>query len=286
MSSLPQARQSVPHRGAQTLHVIDIGAGAPVVLLHGLGSLAAEMVAPLGALAGAFHVIAPDRPGYGASTYRLGNDSRWFAGMLRARGIRRPIIVAHSIGAITALRFALDHPSDVSGLVLVAPFCKPTKPAGMPLLRLAVAPLIGGFVRRHVLPRMLRRLARDKMSAVFAPEAVTPSMRRVPIEQAVRPDAPLAMARDLRHFNAHIAAIGQRAGRLTAPVIILAGTDDAIIDSPTHAAWLASRVPEAAVVKITGAGHMVHHTHANIVMNAVRMLGRRSAWIGGQVSLA
>jgi pimeloyl-ACP methyl ester carboxylesterase len=124
------------------------------------------------------------------------------------------------------------------------------------------------------------------MSAVFAPEAVTPSMRKLPVEQAVRPDTPLAMARDLQSFNLQTGAICRQAGHLTVPTVILAGTADSIIDSIDHATWLAHRAPDIAVVKIAGAGHMLHHTHATLVMNAIRMIARRAAWTGLQTSLA
>jgi pimeloyl-ACP methyl ester carboxylesterase len=256
--------------------VDDYGSGPPVVVLHGLGSFGAETAAPLAALARDMRIVVPDRPGYGSSDFATGQDRTWFGRMLRSRHIRRPVIVAHSIGAITALRYAVRHPADVAGLVLVAPFCKPTPPAFFPLLRLAVAPLIGGLVRRQVLPRLLRRLAPSHLDAVFAPAPVPASFGGLPLEKAAQPDVPLAMARDLRRFNRDVTSIAALAGRARLPIVILAGTADRVIDSRAHAGWLARRAPMATLRVVPGAGHMLHHTHPDIVLAAVRdMLGQR-----------
>jgi pimeloyl-ACP methyl ester carboxylesterase len=259
------------------LHVNDNGGGAPVVLVHGLGTLGAEIAAPLTDLESHFRVIAPDRPGYGRSTLSLGDDPSWSSRMLGLRCTQPPIIVAHSIGAITALKYALKHPSTIAGLVLVAPFCKPTQAAAMPLLRLAVAPIIGGAIRRYILPRLASTLAPARIAAVFAPEPVSASFGSIPLATVVRPNTPLAMARDLRRFNTDAAWIGACASGLDVPAIILAGTADPIIDSADHATWLAQRAPDAAVVKVKGGGHMLHHTHPAMVINAVRTLARRAA---------
>jgi len=279
MTHISRFFRRVRHRATPptSLQVIDEGVGDPVVLLHGLGTLGAEVAAPLDSLRSDFRLLAPDRPGYGLSALAIGDDPRWFGRMLRARHVRRPVVVAHSIGAVTALRYALKHPAKLAGLVLVAPFCRPTEAAAMPLLRLAVAPVIGGTVRRHILPQLLARLAPAHIAAVFAPEPVSQSFGTFPLEMVARPDAPLAMARDLRGFNANADWIGTHARRLSSPTIILSGTEDPIIDSEAHAAWLAQRAPGVTVLKVEGGGHMLHHTHPNLVTNAVRMLARRDA---------
>jgi len=259
-------------RAQPGLRVIQRGLGPPVVLLHGLGSFAEEMLAPLKGLASSFRLIAPDRPGYGYSTYSIGEDPAWFSGFLAAHGIHRPIVVAHSIGSIVALRHGLDHPNDVAGMVLLAPFCRPTPPARMPLLRLAVAPVIGGFIRRRILPFLLRRSVRSHVAAMFAPEKVAPSFAEVPLDLALRPDVPLAMARDLRGFNAAAAAIARRVQDLEVPTVIVAGGQDPIAGCERHARWLARRTKAATFMPVAGAGHMLHHTHPRKVVQAVRLL--------------
>lgn len=56
------------HVADQDVHILDGGNshGIPVVLLHGCGSLAQEILLPFDN--SDFRIIAPDRPGYGLST--------------------------------------------------------------------------------------------------------------------------------------------------------------------------------------------------------------------------
>ncbi|MFC5889450.1 alpha/beta fold hydrolase [Kitasatospora sp. CM 4170] len=88
------------------------------VLLHGAGAdadawrrVAARLSEP---------ALAPDLPGLGRSSGATAPDHHWLAELL-APARTRPLLVAHSTAAATALRYAADHPDRVSGLVLVAP---------------------------------------------------------------------------------------------------------------------------------------------------------------------
>src|SRR5262249_27352366 len=54
--------------GSYRMEYLEIGSGPPLVLVHGLGSSAAQdWGALLGPLGARFHVYAPDLPGFGAS---------------------------------------------------------------------------------------------------------------------------------------------------------------------------------------------------------------------------
>jgi pimeloyl-ACP methyl ester carboxylesterase len=131
-----------------------------VVLLHGNGSIAEEVLRALPASPG-LRRIAPDRPGYGYSAPlpdRLRGplgQAAWLEAFLNCIGIRRTLIVAHSLAAGTAFCFAGRRPEQLSRLILFAPFCRPTPHRWIPGLRLAVAPLIGGLIRRKVVPAVL-----------------------------------------------------------------------------------------------------------------------------------
>lgn len=105
--------------------LLEAGAGDPILLLHGGGG-SAGLFAPLMACLPAARLVAPDRPGHGLSdafTYR-GVDLRRhavdFVGAIAQTLGERPLrIVANSMGALWALWYALEHPAQVSRLVLV-----------------------------------------------------------------------------------------------------------------------------------------------------------------------
>lgn len=106
-------------------HVQEVGAGPPVVMVHGLliGSLASWYFTAAPALARFHRVRVYDLRGHGRSERApSGYDVRTMAGDLAALTADLPgafDVVGHSWGGVVALRFALDHPERVRRLVIV-----------------------------------------------------------------------------------------------------------------------------------------------------------------------
>jgi pimeloyl-ACP methyl ester carboxylesterase len=109
-------------------NLIDEGSGPAILLCHGFPGLAyswRHQVEPL--VAAGFRVIAPDMPGYGATTapatideYTYTSVARRLIDLLDALGTGRAVVVGHDFGAPTAWTLALTHPSRTAGLVLMA----------------------------------------------------------------------------------------------------------------------------------------------------------------------
>lgn len=112
--------------GALGLHVLDWGGkGIPLVFLHG-GSAHArwwDFVAPY--LTGVAHVYALDLRGHGDSdwakdgAYRIEDYASDVGHLVEALRLERPILAGHSLGSFVALRYAVDHPRSLAGLVLI-----------------------------------------------------------------------------------------------------------------------------------------------------------------------
>ncbi len=115
--------------GGVRLHVLERGAGPPVVLIHGLGGQIGHFAHSLvPRLDGDFRVVAFDRPGSGYSSPAAGGvreQAAILAGAIRALKLGKPLIVGHSLGGAVALAIALDHPDCVGGLALIAPATHP-----------------------------------------------------------------------------------------------------------------------------------------------------------------
>ena len=100
---------------------------AVVLLHHGLGSVRAwKEHVPVLVQAG-YQVMSYDRWGYGASDTRLALDLPTFTSdvqdlgaILDTLGIQKAALVGHSDGGTLALYFAVQHPKQVTCLVLVA----------------------------------------------------------------------------------------------------------------------------------------------------------------------
>lgn len=108
------------------LHVQELGAGPPVVMLHGLllGNMSTWYFHTAPALAQRHRVVLFDLRGHGKSDRaRDGYGVARMAGDLQAvlddRHCERATLVGHSYGAVVALTFALLHPDRVAKLVLV-----------------------------------------------------------------------------------------------------------------------------------------------------------------------
>jgi pimeloyl-ACP methyl ester carboxylesterase len=105
------------------------GDGPPVVLLHGLTATRRYVVHGSTALPRAgYRVAAYDARGHGESGAPLNRSSYEYSDLagdlgavLDSLGLQKAWIAGHSMGAATAVRFALDHPDRVSGLVQITP---------------------------------------------------------------------------------------------------------------------------------------------------------------------
>lgn len=109
-----------------TVRYLDVGDGAPVLLVHGIfggPDAALRQLAPL--VPAGFRLIAPARFGYLGSSLPAGatpeRQADAFADLLDGLGIARAAVVAASAGATSALRLALRHRGRVSALALLSP---------------------------------------------------------------------------------------------------------------------------------------------------------------------
>lgn len=107
------------------IHYLDSGGSGPVVvLLHGFGMDAGMFTPQLEALAPDFRVIAIDSRGHGRTEeieveYTFWDLARDVAAVLDCCEVRDAVVGGVDQGGMTALRFALQRPSRVRGVVLV-----------------------------------------------------------------------------------------------------------------------------------------------------------------------
>jgi DNA-binding IclR family transcriptional regulator/pimeloyl-ACP methyl ester carboxylesterase len=117
----------------------------PLVCLHGIGSGSASWLEAALLLSGRTRVIAWDAPGYGASTPlsmeapRGGDYARRLHALLDAMGIRRCVLVGHSLGALMAAPAVRQDAERFAALALISPArgygaarARPTAPACAP----------------------------------------------------------------------------------------------------------------------------------------------------------
>ena len=162
--------ESLTHAGTRIRYLVG-GSGPPLVLVHGLGGMAANwrLVAP--ALAATHRVIVPDLPGHGDSAALAGDGAASldpFAeavlAVAEAEGAIPAPWIGHSLGGLVALRAAALRPDAVTGVVLAAA-------AGISSAsrvgRVTVT-LIGIARPGRVIARRRRRVARSRIGRTLA----------------------------------------------------------------------------------------------------------------------
>ncbi|WP_235858236.1 alpha/beta fold hydrolase [Cereibacter sphaeroides] len=267
------------------VHVLARGSGRPVVLLHGNGSLGEEIFRSFASVPG-WRWIAPDRPGYGGSApLPLGRTdplslARWLGHFLDALGLEEATLVAHSLSAGAALCLAATRPRRLSGLLLIAPFCRPTPQDWKPALRLVSAPVWGAPLR-PMLPPLARLARRPILRTLMKPNAVPPWLHDFPIEKALRPRAVLTAGAELRRFNRGMGAAESRL-RVDLPVTVLQGLVDRTAEADWHLPWIEARAPRLRTIRLAGVGHALHHAAPDAVLEALADLARPAAGSGGR----
>jgi pimeloyl-ACP methyl ester carboxylesterase len=165
------------------VHLLEKGAGPPVVLIHGTGSSAGFLLPLLNELHGV-HAMAPDRPGQGLSDpidlppnrYRE-TAVTWQDGLLDALELDATALLGHSAGGVWALWYALAHPDRVKRLVMLGPPALPKTRCPLPY-RLIATPGVGELLSRLAPPspksvlQFAHHAAREKVTLARYPDLV------------------------------------------------------------------------------------------------------------------
>jgi pimeloyl-ACP methyl ester carboxylesterase len=125
---LPQSPHA-PGISPVTIHYREFGGGRPLVILHGgWGYSVYPFDRQIAAFKSQFHILIPDRSGYGRSTRLAGETPLDFhrkaaaetIAFLDALGIKRAILWGHSDGAVIAAMMGLGAPERFECLILEA----------------------------------------------------------------------------------------------------------------------------------------------------------------------
>jgi 3-oxoadipate enol-lactonase len=184
------------------LYATDAGDGTPVVLLHGLTATHRYVVMGSKALERSGHrVIAYDARGHGRSApaaapaaYRYEDLVADLEAVMDERGIERAVLAGASMGAHTLLRFALQAPQRVAGIVVITPAYEPEEnddPARLARWDALADGLeqggVDGFVAAYGDPSVpeswretVLKVVRQRLSQHEHPQAVADALRAVP----------------------------------------------------------------------------------------------------------
>lgn len=250
------------------------GSGPAVVCLHGVSANRSTWSAVARRLGDGFTVLAPDLLGRGDSdlptggAYRLDDELRRAAELLRRAGLVRAVTVGHSHGAAIALGLAARM-SGVAGLVLVNPVTPwSVRPAVLSL---------PGLRRSRLAASALARFRKPVTRYILERRVLGPGTR-ASRELVDRYAAPYAAPHRARALLAVVADWDPRELRpwiSTAPIpaLVLAGACDRRM-TVEHTARLADRIGAAYVVA-AGAGHALPEERPGLVADAIAEIAGR-----------
>ena len=260
------------------LHYVERGAGDPVVLLHGNGSMIQDFESSgLIDLAAKDHrVIVFDRPGFGHSgrprnvVWTPDAQAELIERALVQLGVSHAIVLGHSWGASVAVALALKYPGLVRGLVLASGYYYPTVRPDVVAMAAPALPLIGDILSHTLSPLVSRAIWPLMMAKIFGPRRVPIKFKAFPREMALRPSQIRASAAESALMIPDAFRLRNKYANLKMPVVIISGEQDKLVDIDTQSARLHSDVSQSKFHRIPRNGHMIQQTATDQVMSAIR----------------
>ena len=249
--------------------------GRTVLLLHGKNFFGAYWRGTVQALTRAgFRVVVPDQLGFGKSDkpnihYSFHQLARNTKHLLDTLGVRRAVVVGHSMGGMLATRFALLYPEATEKLVL-------ENPIGLEDYRLAVP-------FRSIDEATAQELRATAQSIRTYHQSYYPNGYPAAhnewvaplVAQLTHPDFPqVALASALTYAMIYQQPVCYEFGRVQVPTLLIIGQDDrtvvgkALVHDPQVLATLgqyqalgcrtAAQIKGSKLVPLAGVGHIPH----------------------------
>jgi 3-oxoadipate enol-lactonase len=231
------------------LYVVEVGAGPPVLLLHGIGSSARSFHHQLQVLGDSFRMLAWDAPGYARSAdpegvLDLDGYADAAATVLEVADAAPAHIVGVSWGGVIAARLAVRRPDHVRSLVLA----DSTRGSGTSAEKAAA------MLRRG---DELAQLGAQEFASSRAHRLVSPAAPDELVEQVVNAMADAVRLPGYAYAAASMAETDHTdlLARIAVPTLVLVGEHDSVTP-PEESKRLAAAIRGAEFDVIEGAGHL------------------------------
>lgn len=247
---LPSKHVNIPTSYGNTF-VIESGnpSGDPVVLLHGTASNSASWMGDVATYGKQFHVYAVDMPGepgnsdsarfsWAGPAFHL-----WLDEVLNGLALEKVILIGMSLGAWTAVDYALYQPDRIKQTVLIVP-SGISQPRASFVFRFIFFSLTGAWGRR--------RLKQFIFNGAELGEEVSRFLDLVDQHFYYRTGAP-PLFTDIQLQS------------LAMPVLFLAGRQDALLNTSKTAERLKKCVPDLTMKIYEADGHATINTSGYVV---------------------
>lgn len=236
-----------------------IGQGEPLLLIHGAGVSHTEFQPQYEALGKHFQLILPDVRGHGESgqtkepySIKLFGDD--MIGLLDSLKIQRVLVLGHSMGGGIAQQMVVDYPDRIRAVILTETNYGLGDNAALRLLL-----KINGAIIRLMGIRAMVGISVRQMGK-------TPSMQAI-LREAYAPQ--VANPSNFWNIYASLSAFDGKAqlSRIRCPALIMIAENNRV----THGMgrYMAETIPNAELVTIPKAGHMLNWDNSEAFHKAV-----------------
>lgn len=240
-------------------HVVEAGAGEPLVLLHGFTGRAGGWGGIIPHLSHDYRVIAIDLPGHGAADsptamdrYAMDRVAADLMEVVRQLGVTHTHWLGYSMGGRLALYITLNYPERVRSVILVSASPGLADPAARQARRRDDEALADRIEALGV-PAFVDEWERQP---VVAHSRLLETTRQALRQQRLQNNA-RGLANSLRGMGAGAQpSLWNRLGEIERPVLLLAGELDEKFVAINR--QMAAAIPQARLNLVTAAGHMLH----------------------------
>ena len=275
MTTQVQPKDKTVSVNGLTLHYLDWGneTATPLLLVHGLRGHAHSWDDVSLALCRDFHVLSLDQRGRGDSDWAKDGDYSTEAyvadldGFCQALGLDSFVLCGHSMGGRNSMSFASQFPQKLQKLIIVD-VGPSMDPRGGERIRQEIVNVPEEFDSFEAVVQYMNAQNR------FASDAV---MRRR-LQHATRelPNGKFGWRYDLaireqrrQGISAPQADLWPEIPKITCPSLIVRGTETDLL-SPEIAQRMVDAMPDATLVEVQRAGHMVFEDNPNDFIAAVK----------------
>ncbi len=232
-----------------SLHYIEAGDpnGTPIVFIHGTpGSLRFFASYVTDPQLQDYRTIAIDRPGWGSSeitgefeptlSYQSRALGEWLCQVKQQSPANKLIVVAHSYGATLTPKLAMDHPSCISGAVLLAGAADPELAA----------------------PRWYNTITH------YTPVSWLVSLTSMGLKKSNN---------EMMKVKSELEAIRHSWRSINLPITVIQGEKDGLVH-PDNADFIETQLAHipAKVIRVNGGGHVLRSSHKDLIVNEITIL--------------
>ena len=263
---------------------VEAGAGSAVVLIHGnAGSVDDFDFKRFGLLCRDHRVIAVDRPGHGKSERpsdvdaKLQYQTRLLHETLSHLGVTRPVLVGHSWGGSLALAYAVEYPTELSAIVLLAPAAYSDGGPDQFMRAVIKTPVIGDvslFVGRAIFGE---HMLKKELQKAFYPDSVPEEYLRHASSSWLRHKQVRAILEDEYSLDKDLKKVSRHYCEISIPVVIVTGDHDKVVSAKQNAYKLKTLIANSQLIELQNTGHQVPQTHPESIFNAVTLIPNSSS---------